>query len=92
MEKNYKYRMTFGHIQKHEVVKETHKNIHYITKSGLLNKVPKTTSFCSWHDTFEDAKNQMIKNSEARIKYLKDTLEYEERHLLRFRELKEEQN
>lgn len=92
MEKNYKYRMTFGHIQKHEVVKETPKQIHFLTRSGSVIRSPKTASFFSWHDTFEDAKNQMIKNSEERIAILKDTLSYEERHLLRFRELKEEQD
>lgn len=91
MEKNYKYRLTSAGIAKHEVVKETPNQIHYYYYE-LLKKEAKVSSWASWHDTFEDAKSQLIKETEGKIQVLKIRIAYEEKYLLRYRELKEEQN
>ncbi len=89
-----KFKTTYGDtITKHEVVKETEKQIVFIHKWLDFNNVQrskeiresKETSYTKWHDTFEDAKNYLIEKAEKNIKNLEFQLSKAKEMLLRIK-------
>ena len=67
-----KYRTNFNEIRSFEVIKETPKQIVFIKtfmNGGCQReeRENKTTSYSSWHDTFEDAQNHLLTKQQSKI-------------------------
>jgi len=71
----YKYRAMWERIEKLEVIKETPKQVVFINEHGLQDRALKKTSYFSWHDTFEEAKQALIDEKQFNIDKLKRQLE-----------------
>jgi len=72
----------YGVITVHEVVKETEKQIVFINKyaNWIGNEITKevrenkVSKHYRWHDSFEEAKNDLIEYRDFRLKSLKSQL------------------
>lgn len=90
----FKFRINHSNdIVKHEVVKETAARITF-KKNRLFEKDKeyidtenKNSSWHTWHDTFEDAKQYLINKTERRIEYLKQDLEMQNKLLQQYSSL-----
>jgi len=71
----YKYRAIWERIEKLEVIKETPKQVVFINVRGGQDRELKKTSYFSWHDTFEEAKQALIDEKQFKIDTLKRQLE-----------------
>lgn len=77
-----KYRSCFGKIEAWDVVRETPKTVIVINHLGREVREHKVTSWYSYHDTFEEAKQHLIdkaqeevNKAESILKSKKETLE-----------------
>ena len=96
MIKMFKYRTNLGtEITKYKVINETKSRItfkyeiKFLEDHRIINKTEsKTANSHSWHDTFEEAQNHLIKATELRIKGLKKQLEFQESQIEIIKSLK----
>jgi hypothetical protein len=72
-----KFRTRFNNIESFEVTKETEKQVTFIGFSGRKLRENKRSGWANWHDTFDEAKAFLMKQSHERFDMLKEALERE---------------
>ena len=82
-----KYKAAFERIEEFEIIKETPKQIVYITHYGKEARDNKKTTYISWHDTFDEAKQELINKCINKIIKIKAQLDYAEQRLETVRNL-----
>ena len=99
---NHKYKVSklgSSLIEKLECTKETEKSVWVMERRFSFDdeqpkfteiRYLKKTSYSSFFDTFEDAKNHLINNARQRIGSLKEQLMKAEKSLSRFKKLNNE--
>lgn len=79
-----KFRASNGtKIEELEVIKETDKQIVFVSKSGYTNREAKITYFTSWHNTKEDAINYLIAEEQTKIDDKLRQIEYHRKNIVR---------
>jgi hypothetical protein len=70
-----------GKIEELEIIKETEKQIFFISNSGMKTRENKLSNWASWHHTKEDAidylvskENEEIESRLREIKYIKEKI------------------
>lgn len=84
-----KYRASLRGISKHEIIKETDKNVFFKTNSGREAREMKISDWQSWHNSFFEAKEFLIKKELNEINKLKYQIEYHENNICEINKLKD---
>ena len=81
-----KYKSRMGAITKHEILRETPKQVVLERKSwdGKTYQIreSKRTDFHQWHDSWEDAHEFLVRQKRQKIAYIKEQLGREEKKLI----------
>lgn len=62
-------------IESLEVLKETEKQIVYMNRHGREIREAKSSEWQKWHDTWEEAKDSLLRRAESRVQSLRCQLE-----------------
>lgn len=62
-----KYRARFEEITKHEIVKETAKQVVYKTERGHERREAKETDWYIWKDSFDEAKQALLDRKQEAV-------------------------
>jgi hypothetical protein len=71
-----KYKIRFDEIHEYEVIKETKTQLVFINEVGEEKREYKLTSWYSWHDTYEDAKQFLIAEQTNEINKYNKQIEF----------------
>jgi hypothetical protein len=83
-----KFRANYGsEIKELEVIKETEKQIVFITSFGHQQRENKISEWCSWHDTKEAAVNHLISREQSKIDTCLRQIEYCKQNIVRIKSL-----
>lgn len=75
--KKIMWQVLFSDINKKTVVRETEKTVTFINTNGRNSRANKVSNYERWFNTFEDAKDFLIKKSETKISIAKATISKE---------------
>ena len=71
-----KYRANYNSIKEFEIIKETEKQVVYKNERGAENREAKISDWCSWHNTFEEAREYIIQKEMKSIEQLLSRIKY----------------
>ena len=64
------FRVLFDSISEYEVTKTSDKSVWYITSRGNADRDLRSTNYYSWFDTFEEAKEFIVKKADLKYNSL----------------------